>query len=53
MKWLYHIVVIGGFGLLVYFLYNQGLGAIPFSLAALYFGVWSLLEYRKLKKEKR
>lgn len=53
MKWLFHVSSMVFFLVLVYFLYNRGLGAIPFSLAALYFGAMSISEYRRMKKEKR
>lgn len=53
MKWLFHVGSMIFFLVLVYFLYNRGLGVIPFSLAALYFGVISISEYRRMKKEKR
>lgn len=51
-KWV-HGVVIFTLLVLTYFLYNKGLGAIPFALATLYFGYWTFREIKRLKDEKK
>ena len=53
MKLRYHLIIVGVIIALIYWLYNDGLGAIPFLLAAVYLGVVSYFDYQKWKAEKR
>ena len=53
MKNLKHIIIITVIVLLLIFLYDDGLGAIPFLLAAIYF-IWIIIkELQSLRKSKR
>ncbi|WP_342513259.1 hypothetical protein MKY34_00275 [Sporosarcina sp. FSL K6-1522] len=53
MKRSYHIVIIAILVILVFLLYGDGFGAIPFLLAAIYFGIIGIKELRHLNKSKR
>ncbi|MFJ7934286.1 hypothetical protein [Sporosarcina sp. NPDC096371] len=53
MKRSKHIIMITIFILLVYFLYDDGLGAIPFLLAAIYLCWITIKEIQSLRKSKR
>ncbi|WP_318616978.1 hypothetical protein [Sporosarcina sp. YIM B06819] len=53
MKRSKHIIIFTIFVLLLYFLYDDGLGAIPFLLAALYLGWIVIKELQSLRKSKR
>ena len=53
MKLRYHLIIVGIIIALIYWLYNDGLGAIPFLLAAVYLGVVGFFDYKNLKDENR
>lgn len=53
MKLYQHVLVIGIISLLIYFLYDEGFGAIPFSLASVYLGYLSIKEFQRFKQSKR
>lgn len=48
-----HFIIIIIIVLLIYFLYDDGLGAIPFLLAAIYLGWIVIKELKSLRKSKR
>jgi hypothetical protein len=53
MNRLKHFIIIAVLILLIYFLYDDGLGFIPFLLAAIYFGWIVIKELNSLRKCKR
>ncbi|HEY4566483.1 hypothetical protein GOP80_01855 [Planococcaceae bacterium Storch 2/2-2] len=53
MKLVCHAIIIVALVTLTILVYNDGLGAIPFLLAAIYLGTISIFEYRRLKNGKR
>ena len=52
MKWYYHAIIVTLLTIFTFFTYADGLGAIPFLVAAIYLGIISVSEFKKIKNEK-
>ena len=53
VRWYYHAIIIALLITLTLIFYNSGLGAIPFTFAAVYLGYLTISEYRNIKRSKR
>jgi len=53
VRWYYHAIIITLLITLTLIFYNNGLGAIPFTIAAVYLGYLTISEYRNIKRSKR